>query len=409
MIGLFSLLKRELGWNMQRTDNEKAQEQEAISRHYQEEANKNINRQKRDGVVVTPTEVVDFQIRSVIAKMKEVHGRDPDQDLEWLDPFGGSGIYTARLLQIVDLPPERKYALSQNCIVIEIDPMAAQICANNLAKVVLEETGVNGFVRVICTDTLALSPDADLWADSLPVVKPTIPYCEPEDENDKPSFVEVDGKRYKRKHGITDEGFAHFRKPYPSEPMNKTDVYYYVYGLLQSEEYKEKYKDNLTKELPRIPQMRRFEDFKAFSRAGRELAFLHLNFDNKQIAMYEADIVYSPDFTDCADCYYVKKMKFGKGKDKTTIIYNDFITINNVPLAAYDYVVNGKPAIEWVIDRQAVTTHKESGITNDANDWAIETMNNPKYPLELLLRVIQISLSTMKIVKKLPRLDIYKT
>lgn len=393
---------------MQRTDNEKAQEQEAISRHYQEEANKNINRQKRDGVVVTPTEVVDFQIRSVIAKMKEVHGRDPDQDLEWLDPFGGSGIYTARLLQIVDLPPERKYALSQNCIVIEIDPVAAQICANNLAKVLLEETGVNSFVRVICTDTLALSPNADLWADSLPVVKPTIPYCEPEDENDKPSFEEIDGKRYKRKHGITDAGFAHFRKPYPSEPMNKTDVYYYIYGLLQSEEYKTRYADNLSKELPRIPQMRRYEDFKAFSRAGRELAFLHLNFDNKQIAMYEADIVYSPDFTDCADCYYVKKMKFGKEKDKTIIIYNDFITINNVPLAAYEYVVNGKPAIEWVIERQAVTTHKESGITNDANDWAIETMNNPKYPLELLLRVIQISLSTMKIVKNLPKLDIYK-
>lgn len=393
---------------MKRTDAEKAQEQEAISRHYQEEANKNINRQKRDGVVVTPTEVVDFQIRSVIAKMKEVHGREPDQDLEWLDPFGGSGIYTARLLQIADLTPKRKYGLSQNCIVIEIDPIAAQICANNLAKVLLEETGVNGFVRVICTDTFALSPDADLWADSLPLVKPTIPYCEPEDENDKPSFVEVDGKRYKRKHGITDAGFAHFRKPYPSEPMNKTDVYYYVYGLLQSEEYKERYKDNLTKELPRIPQMRRYEDFKAFSRAGRELAFLHLNFDNKQIAMYEADIVYSPDFTDCSDCYYVKKMKFGKGKDKTTIIYNDFITINNVPLAAYEYVVNGKPAIEWVIERQAVTTHKESGITNDANDWAVETMDNPKYPLELLLRVIQISLSTMKIVKNLPKLDIYK-
>lgn len=174
MAGVVSLLKQELGGNMQRTDIEKAQEQEAISRQYQEEANKNVNRQKRDGVVVTPTEVVDFQIRSVIAKIKEVHGREPDQDLEWLDPFGGSGIYTARLLQIVDLTPERKYALSQNCIVIEIDPIAAQICANNLAKVLLEETGINDFVRVICTDTFALSPDADLWAESLSSVKPSI-------------------------------------------------------------------------------------------------------------------------------------------------------------------------------------------------------------------------------------------
>ena len=100
-------------------------------------------------------------------------------------------------------------------------------------------------------------------------------------------------------------------------------------------------------------------------------------------------------------------MKFGKGKDKTMVIYNDFITIEDIPENAYDYVVNGKAALDWVMERQVVKTDKDSGIVNDANDWANETMNNPKYPLELFLRVITVSLETQKIVNALPALTIF--
>lgn len=99
-------------------------------------------------------------------------------------------------------------------------------------------------------------------------------------------------------------------------------------------------------------------------------------------------------------------MKFGKGKDKTVVHYNDFITVREIPLEAYDYVVNGKPAIEWVMERQSVTTDKASGIVKDANDWATETVGDPRYPLSLLLRVVTVSLETMKIVRALPALDI---
>jgi predicted helicase len=104
-------------------------------------------------------------------------------------------------------------------------------------------------------------------------------------------------------------------------------------------------------------------------------------------------------------------MKFGKGTgedkhDKTTVIYNDKITMKGIPLEAYEYIVNGKPALEWVMERQGVSTHKESGIVNDANDWAIETMNNPRYPLELFQRVITVSLETMRIVNSLPKLEL---
>ena len=98
--------------------------------------------------------------------------------------------------------------------------------------------------------------------------------------------------------------------------------------------------------------------------------------------------------------------KKGKEKIKDTVVYNNAITIREIPVEAYDYVVNGKSALEWVMERQGVSTHKDSGIVNDANNWAIETMHDAKYPLELFLRVITVSLETMKIVKKLPKLDI---
>lgn len=107
--------------------------------------------------------------------------------------------------------------------------------------------------------------------------------------------------------------------------------------------------------------------------------------------------------------YRVKKMKLGgkgKIKDRTTVIYNDHITMQNIPLEAWDYVVNGKPALEWVMDRQTVSTHKASGITNDANDYANETMGDPRYPLDLFRRIITVSLETMKIVNALPELDL---
>ena len=187
-------------------------------------------------------------------------------------------------------------------------------------------------------------------------------------------------------------------------------MFFYVYGLLHSAEYISRFADNLAKELPHIPPVTQFADFQAFSKAGRALSDLHIGYDN--VAPFPATLKLAKpqdEFTE-AD-YRVTQMKFGKGTggekhDKSTVIYNPFITIQDIPLEAYEYVVNGKPALEWVMERQAVTTHKESGIVNDANDWAIETMGNPAYPLELFLRVITVSLETMKIVKALPALDI---
>ncbi|WP_180183211.1 type ISP restriction/modification enzyme [Acinetobacter sp. YH01020] len=212
--------------------------------------------------------------------------------------------------------------------------------------------------------------------------------------------------KYERKDGISDEGLKHFQTAYPSEQITKEDIFYYTYGLLHSEEYRTRYADNLTKELPRIPCVKKAEDFWAFSKAGRDLAHRHLNYETVEPYKATLDTGSTPYNQLTDQDFYVEKMKFAKKGEKGTVVYNKRITIKDIPLEAYDYVVNGKPALEWVMERQGVSTHKDSGIVNDANDWAIETMNNPAYPLELFLRVITVSLETMRIVKSLPKLDI---
>lgn len=205
-----------------------------------------------------------------------------------------------------------------------------------------------------------------------------------------------------RRDAITDTGLAHFQSAYPDEKLTKEDVFYYVYGMLHSAEYRERYADNLGKELPRIPRVKKAADFWAFSRAGRALGELHVGYE--RVAEYSARVE-GPARPTAAQCR-VEKMRFGKGKDKSVIHYNDFFTVRDIPLAAYDYVVNGKPAIEWVMERQSVTTDKASGIVKDANDWATETVGDPRYPLSLLLRVITVSLETLKLVNGLPVLEL---
>jgi len=219
-----------------------------------------------------------------------------------------------------------------------------------------------------------------------------------------------------RRDAITEEALNYFNAAYPNLSISKEDIFYYIYGLLHSEDYREKYADNLSKQLPRIPCVKTFADFSAFSQAGRDLAALHLNYETVAmptrvqltsslgLSITPQKVVGGED----AD-FYVTKMKFAKKEDKTKVIYNGKITIENIPEEAYDYVVSGKPALEWVMERQAVTVDdgkNGSGITNDANDWAIETMQNARYPLELFLRVITVSLETNRIVNSLPKLDI---
>ena len=211
-----------------------------------------------------------------------------------------------------------------------------------------------------------------------------------------------------RRDAITGDGLAHFQVAYPGENITKEDIFYYIYGLLHSADYREAYADNLGKELPRIPCVKQASNFWAFSKAGRALADLHLNYET--VAPQLVEVVTTGQLSPAT--YRVVKMRYGKAKvegrtldDKTILIYNDQITLKGIPLEAYDYVVNGKSALDWVVERQCVRTEKDSGIVNDANAWAVDTMENPKYPLELFQRIITVSLETLKIVNSLPGLD----
>ena len=228
------------------------------------------------------------------------------------------------------------------------------------------------------------------------------------DSNDAdiPDLFEQNADRYVRKDGVTDWIQTIARKQYGYK-VTKEDIFYYVYGLLHSPDYRTTFATDLKKSLPRLPLVKKAEDFWAFSKTGRALADLHLNYETVE-PYRKCQMVYAP-LTTKGDSinYRVEKMRFGKVDSKTTdksvIHYNHAITLEGIPAEAYEYVVNGKSAIEWIMDRYAVTTDKKSGITNDPNDWAREH-NDEKYILNLLLRVINVSVQTVEIVKGLPKL-----
>lgn len=215
---------------------------------------------------------------------------------------------------------------------------------------------------------------------------------------------------YRVKDGITDYGLKHFRDAYGNASITKENIFYYTYGLLHSEEYRTRYADNLSKQLPRIPAVKQEADFWAFVDAGRKLGDLHVNYESAElypVTIAEGDLRLA-NIADPVSFYRVEQMRYAgkRGSDKTTLHYNNNITLTDIPLAAYDYVVNGKAALDWVVERQRVKTDAKSGIVNDANDYANETMHNPAYPLELFQRVITVSLETMQIVLNLPKLEI---
>ena len=215
---------------------------------------------------------------------------------------------------------------------------------------------------------------------------------------------------YRRRDAITEHGLNHFRNAYPGEDITREDIFHYVYGLLHSEDYRNRYRDNLTKDLPRIPCVKLVEDFRAFRDAGKRLGELHIGYETVEpYSGVHIEIDSRTDTMSMEQTYRARKMRHpgtGIDKDRSTVIYNSHITISKIPEAAWDYVVNGKPALAWVMERQRIKTDKASGIVEDANRYAIETVGDPRYPLNLLLRVITVSLETMRIVRALPGLEI---
>lgn len=211
----------------------------------------------------------------------------------------------------------------------------------------------------------------------------------------------AESEHWVRHDAITDTGLNVFREAYPGLPISKEDIFYYVYGILHSCEYRTRFANNLSKELPRIPLA---QDFKKFEEAGRKLAKLHLGYEKvKPWPVREIGDSENPGRT--VKMSYPRKVKDPEsGKkvpDRTVLNVAENLTIEGIPVRAYDYVVNGKSAIDWLIKQYQVTTDAKSGIVNDPNEYS----KDPRYIVDLVEKVIRVSMETLDIVNGLPKLD----
>lgn len=231
-------------------------------------------------------------------------------------------------------------------------------------------------------------------------------YWYEENDTDEPLLFEMGTEeKYRRKEGVTDWILKEVCSRYGVRKgkLTREDIFYYVYGLLHSAQYRERFADNLKKSLPKIPIVEKLEDFLEFRKKGKELADLHLDYE-KQGPCPGVRVIKARKPEDEYEFYRVEKMRF-PAKDRTdTIIYNGELRIENIPARAYQYVVNGKSAIEWIMERYQVTVNKESQIKNDPNDWSREH-GQPRYILDLLLSVIHLSVKSVEIMESLPKLN----
>lgn len=219
--------------------------------------------------------------------------------------------------------------------------------------------------------------------------------------------VEIDGNRYIRHDNILDEALAEYHANYGDGSITKDDIFYYVYGLLHSPLYVQRYQNNLRRELPRIPMA---PDFWAFCEAGRKLSDLHLSYETcpayplteLPAGMGERD----PEHLRLT----AKRMQYvdGNGKRvknsepataKHTIRVNEFVSVTGIPPEAHDYVVNGRTPLEWMLDRYYIKTDKESGIVHDPNDWFDEVGDDI---VSKLKRITWMSIETAKVIATLP-------
>ena len=203
-------------------------------------------------------------------------------------------------------------------------------------------------------------------------------------------FYTYDEDGTNRQENITDWALAEFRTHYSEETLTKWDIFHYTYGILHHPTYREKYEMNLKRDLPHIPFA---EDFWGFTEAGAQLADLHLNYES--CPKYEKlELQETPNMQ--VD-WRVERMKFSK--DKTQIRYNDYLILDGISPEVFEYRLGTRSALEWVVDQYRVKVDRRSGIKNDPN-----RVDQPQYIVDLIGRVINISLKTVDIVKNLPEL-----
>ena len=204
-------------------------------------------------------------------------------------------------------------------------------------------------------------------------------------------FYTYDEDGGSRRENITDWALEQFRTHYRGETITKWDIFHYVYGLLHHPDYRERYEANLKRDLPRLPFG---SDFWGFAKAGQRLGEIHIGYET--VPEYQLEFIENREVP--LD-WRVEKMKLSK--DKTQLVYNDFLTLDGIPAKAFEYRLGNRSALEWVINQYCVKTDKRSGIVNDPN-----RADDPQYIVRLIGQVIAVSLETVEIVEGLPELEI---
>ena len=196
-----------------------------------------------------------------------------------------------------------------------------------------------------------------------------------------------------RRDGISNYALRLFRRHYNDDSITKEDIFYYIYGVLSSPDYAKKFSNDVKRMLARVPFVR---EFRLFEEAGRKLADLHVNYE--RVDKWPVSLVWSSESRD----YVIKKMK---ALNKSAIRYNDSLVIENIPESAWRYIVNGRSALDWIIERYQDSTDKGSNIRNDCNNWGREH-GDSSYVIDLIARVTRVSVESVKIFESMPELGI---
>ncbi|MCU0498421.1 MAG: DNA helicase, partial [Anaerolineae bacterium] len=274
--------------------------------------------------------------------------------------------FSKRYLYFDSLLNERRYILPRIFPTVEIERENRVICVSGI--------GSNKPFHTLMSD---LIPCLDILEKT---------QCFP--------FYTYDEDGSNRRENITDWALKQFQTHYHDSTISKWDIFYYVYGVLHHPDYREKYADNLKRDLPRVPYL---SDFRSVSAIGSQLGDLHLNYES--ITPYDLQYVWKPDRP---VSYRVEKLKLSKDRD--AIAVNKSLTLRGISAAAFDYRLGNRSALEWIIDQYQVKKDDRSGIVSDPNQYS----DDPQYIVKLIGRVTQVSLDTMRLIAALPTLLPYK-
>ena len=244
--------------------------------------------------------------------------------------------------------------------------------------------------RVICVNMTPEKPFTCLMANCIPGHIVTGGFGSP---GQCFPFYIYDEDGTNRRENITDWALTQFREHYKDDRITKWDIFHYTYALLHHPVYRERYQVNLKRDLPHIPFASKFWEF---VKAGKRLAEIHVHYEDQP--QYKLDLIETPDMP--LD-WRVEQMRFSK--DKTQIRYNDFLTLDGIPAEAFLYRLGNRSALEWVVDQYRIKTDRRSGIENNPN-----RADDEEYIVDLIRKVINVSLETVEIVDGLSGWDIGK-